>query len=78
MNQPTIVAKQPAVLELEPGTYYFCACGNSEGGVFCNGAHQGTGITPIPFTLEEKQKVALCKCKYSNNLPFCNGNHSKL
>ena len=78
MTQPTIVAKQPSVLELEPGTYYFCTCGNSEDGVFCNGSHQGTGFAPMQFTLEKKQKVALCCCKHSNNLPFCDGGHSKL
>ena len=78
MTQPTIVAKQPSVLELEPGTYYACSCGNSKDGVFCDGSHQGTGFAPIQFTLEEKQKVALCKCKHSNNMPFCDGGHSKL
>ncbi len=29
MNQPTIPSKQPTVLELEPGTYYWCSCGQS-------------------------------------------------
>lgn len=25
MEKPVVAAKQPAVLELEPGTYYWCA-----------------------------------------------------
>ena len=78
MNQPTITAKQPTVLELEPGTYYWCRCGKSQNGAFCDGSHQGTGIAPTQFTLEEKQKVALCLCKHTNNPPFCDGTHSKL
>ena len=30
MEEPVIAAKQPAVLELEPGTYYWCRCGPLE------------------------------------------------
>lgn len=78
MNQPTITAKQPTVLELEPGTYYYCTCGNTKNKAFCDGSHQGTRFAPMQFTLEEKQKVALCMCKRTNNSPYCDGTHSKL
>ena len=30
MEEPVIAAKQPAVLELEAGTYYWCRCGRSK------------------------------------------------
>ncbi|NEO29235.1 MAG: CDGSH iron-sulfur domain-containing protein [Symploca sp. SIO3C6] len=78
MSQPIIVAKQPTVLELEPGTYYKCACGKSNGQPFCDGSHKGTEFLPTRFKLEEKKKVALCACNYSNNSAFCDGTHAKL
>lgn len=78
MNQPTVIAKQPQVMELEPGDYWYCTCGNSAKQPFCNGAHQGTEFTPIKFTVEEKKQVALCQCKYTDNAPFCDGSHVNL
>lgn len=78
MNKPTVIAKQPQVMELEPGDYWYCTCGNSAKQPFCNGAHQGTEFTPIKFTVEEKKQVALCQCKYTDNAPFCDGSHVNL
>ncbi len=78
MNNREIPAKEPAVLELESGTYYWCECGKSKNQPFCNGAHQGTEFTPLEFIIEEKKQVALCQCKHTNNPPFCDGTHIKL
>lgn len=78
MSSPTVVAKQPQVMELEPGDYWYCTCGNSANQPFCNGAHQGTEFTPIKFTVETKKQVALCQCKHTENAPFCDGSHVKL
>jgi CDGSH-type Zn-finger protein len=78
MADPTIAAKAPAVLELEPGKYYWCACGKSNKQPFCDGSHQGTEFTPMAFVIEEKKKVALCQCKHTGNPPFCDGTHTKL
>lgn len=78
MNEPKIVDTKPLVLDLEAGDYYWCSCGQSSNQPYCNGAHKGTGFTPMKFTLEEAKKVALCQCKYSENKPFCDGSHSKL
>ncbi|MEO0377718.1 MAG: CDGSH iron-sulfur domain-containing protein [Cyanobacteria bacterium P01_A01_bin.17] len=78
MTEPTIAAKKPAVLTLEPGTYAWCTCGLSENQPFCNGSHQGTGFTPMTFELDEEQQVALCQCKYTDNPPDCDGSHAKL
>lgn len=78
MSDPNIAAKQPKVTELEPGDYWYCTCGNSDNQPFCNGAHQGTGFTPLKFTIEEKKQVALCQCKQTGNAPFCDGSHAKL
>ncbi len=75
---PTIAAKKPSVMELEPGTYYWCKCGLSAKQPFCDGSHKTTSFLPIEFTLEEKKKVALCQCKRTGNQPYCDGTHSKL
>jgi len=77
-EEAVIAAKQPAVLELEAGTYYYCTCGKSKNQPFCDGAHAGTEFTPQVFELKEKKTVALCQCKRSKNEPFCDGAHQSL
>ncbi len=78
MDQPRVAQKQPAVLELEPGTYYWCACGRSQKQPFCDGSHKGTAFTPVRLELTAKQKVALCQCKQTKNAPMCDGSHKQL
>jgi CDGSH-type Zn-finger protein len=78
MSTPVIADKKPVVLELEPGTYYWCSCGQSQTQPFCNGAHKGTDFTPLVFEVTENKKVALCNCKLTGNPPYCDGSHSKL
>jgi len=78
MSEATIAAKEPAVLELEPGTYYWCSCGKSANQPFCDGSHQDTEFTPTVVEITEKKTVALCQCKRSANGPFCDGTHSTL
>ncbi len=78
MSEAIIAAKEPAVLELEPGTYYWCSCGRSANQPFCDGSHKGTDFTPQVLEITEKQKVALCQCKRSKNGAFCDGSHAKL
>ena len=78
MSEPIVADKKPAVLELEPGTYYWCACGRSAKQPFCDGAHKGTDISPVKFALTESKKVALCLCKHTKGRPFCDGSHCDL
>jgi len=78
MSEPVIVDKQPILLDLEPGTYYWCACGRSEGQPFCDGSHKETDITPVKFELPVAKKVALCQCKQTSGAPFCDGTHRTL
>ena len=78
MDKPRIAAKEPAVLTLEAGTYYWCQCGRSRDQPFCDGSHQGTGIEPVELSLSETQEVALCQCKQTKTPPYCNGTHQTL
>jgi len=78
MDKPRIAAKEPAVLTLEAGTYYWCQCGRSRDQPFCDGSHHGTGIEPIEFSLSETQEVALCQCKQTKTPPYCDGTHETL
>ena len=78
MSEPKIAGRAPNVVELDPGDYFWCACGHSASQPFCDGSHRGTGMAPLKFTLEEKKKVALCACKRTQSPPFCDGSHRSL
>jgi len=78
MAKGKVAQKQPAGLELDPGTYHWCQCGESSNQPFCDGSHAGTGFTPMMVEITEKKTVALCQCKQTNNAPMCDGSHSSL
>ena len=78
MSDPVIAQKSPYAEDLEPGTYYWCACGRSQDQPWCDGSHQGTGIVPVEFTIDEAKTVYLCGCKQTKNPPFCDGTHNNL
>ena len=77
-NLPKIAAKAPAVLDLEPGTYWWCACGLTSSQPFCNGAHKGTGLAPVKVEVTEAGRKAFCQCRHSGAGPFCDGSHRAL
>ena len=78
MAEPIIAQKYPYALELEPGTYWWCACGKSRNQPFCDGSHKGSEFSPLELVLTEKTKVWLCGCKHSAKRPYCDGTHKKL
>ena len=78
MSEPVIAQKAPYPEELEPGTYWWCACGKSQNQPFCDGSHKDTEFTPVKLEITEKTRVYLCGCKHSSDKPFCDGTHKTL
>ncbi len=77
-DKPVIAERTPAVMEVEPGTYYWCRCGRSQNQPYCDGSHKETEFSPIKVEITEKKKIAWCRCKHTNNPPYCDGTHKTL
>jgi CDGSH-type Zn-finger protein len=78
MAEPMMPQKSPYAVELAPGDYWWCACGQSKRQPFCDGSHKGGPFMPVKFAMAEAQKVWLCGCKHSAKQPFCDGSHQKI
>ncbi len=78
MSEPIISQKTPFVQKVQPGTYWWCACGRSTKQPFCDGSHKGTGLGPREVNITEAKTVAWCGCKHTKVPPFCDGSHSRL
>lgn len=77
-EKPVVASKNPTVLKLEPGEYWWCSCGKSSKQPFCDGSHKGSSFTPQKVEIKEIRNVAFCNCKNSQNGAFCDGTHSEL
>lgn len=78
MTKPIVYDTKSVRLEMEAGSYWWCACGRSKNQPWCDGAHRGTGITPVQTVIDEAKTVSMCNCKQSKNAPFCDGSHKAL
>jgi len=78
MEDAKIYDKHPARMELEAGTYWWCACGRSQNQPWCDGSHKGTGHSPVKTECPEAKQVSLCNCKHTKNPPYCDGTHNSL
>lgn len=69
------VQNAPFVMDMEPGRYAWCSCGESQKQPFCDGSHGETGMMPVIEIIEEPKKIAWCGCKSSETPPYCDGTH---
>lgn len=74
-DQPVICDTKPLALEVEAGTYWWCSCGRSANQPFCDGAHKGSGLSPVKHEVAEKATVRWCMCKHTAKVPCCDGSH---
>jgi CDGSH-type Zn-finger protein len=78
MEIPKIAQKSPIIQKVQPGIYYWCACGESETQPFCDDSHKITNFEPVEIVITEEKNVAWCACKQTGKKPFCDGTHKKL
>jgi CDGSH-type Zn-finger protein len=78
MAEARIAERSPAILELEPGEYWWCRCGLSKNQPWCDSSHKVTEFQPMQVNITVKKRYAMCRCKRSGTMPFCDGTHRKL
>ncbi|MGE3296187.1 MAG: CDGSH iron-sulfur domain-containing protein [Porticoccaceae bacterium] len=76
MTDPVRASDTPYAVAVEEGkSYFWCACGRSAKQPFCDGAHAGTGISPVKYQAPAAKTVYFCGCKATRNRPLCDGSH---
>jgi len=79
MDEPVIAQKAPYAVAVEAGQdYFWCRCGRSAKQPFCDGAHKGSGLTPLKFHAKQSKTLYFCGCKHSQTAPLCDGSHQQL
>jgi CDGSH-type Zn-finger protein len=75
MRFPKGSKTMPYLTQLEPGTYFWCACGRSAKQPYCDGSHKGSEFSPMKFEIREFDLVGLCGCKKTKTPPYCDASH---
>lgn len=76
--EAVVAQKAPYNVNEEVGTKWWCACGRSQNQPYCDGAHRGTGLTPVKVEITQAGSVWYCGCKATARQPWCDGAHRKL
>lgn len=68
----------PLVTEMGVGTYFWCQCGKTRTVPYCDGSHEGSGVMPLAFEVENATTNAICNCGLTSNPPYCDGSHANI
>lgn len=84
-RQPAIVKYSCSIrTTLTAGeTYLYCTCGRTSDKLWCDSTcqlpqhrlHAATTFDPLVVTPTQTKQLNLCGCRYSSNLPYCDGSH---
>ncbi len=77
-DKPVIAQKSSLKMIMEPGTYFWCACGRTAKQPFCDGSHKGTAFIPQKVVIDETRLVAWCMCRHSEKGYLCDNKHREL
>ncbi len=75
MDKPEVAQTRPFILQMSPGTYFWCRCGRSRRQPFCDGSHKGSNFSPAKVTVDAPLQIAWCGCKHSRAGHLCDGSH---
>ena len=79
MTKPVAAQPGPYAVDVKAGeSYWWCSCGLSQKQPFCDGAHKGTGLSPIKHSAVEYGTMWFCGCKATAGQPSCDGSHNSL